>query len=170
MTDTCSIGRVIDALTAIPAKAEYASLFAGVEVVDGPWPNSNLPDELVLIGLTAEGDPESGGDQMPRTMGMGGGGTVQEDYGIICQILCWTGDSDSGAQKRMRDRAEALLAAFETEVHTNPTLNGLITLPQSGQPITTWIERVGMTPVSQDVETGRIAIYQFTVHVRNSLR
>lgn len=167
------MGRVIDALEAIPKQSDYTDLFTNVVVVSGPWAQSNMPKELVLIGLTAEGDSESGGVQSPRTMGHGGFGSVQEDYGVVCQVICWTGDSGSAAQKSVRDRAGALLAAFEITTHLNPTLTGLIVPPPSGQPLTATVERVALAQgIPRDIDgavMGREAAYGFTVHVLNSL-
>lgn len=168
MTDTCSIGRVIDALELIPKQSAYTGLFTDVAVVSGPWGQDVMPQEIVMIGLTAQGDAESGGEVMPRTMGIGGG-KWQEDYGIVCEIVCWTGNADPDAQKQVRDRALALLAPFETTIHTNPTLKDLIVPPPSGQPVSTWIERVGLTQTVTEVDRGRVAQVQFTVHVRNTL-
>jgi hypothetical protein len=177
MPDTCSIGRIIDGLTAISTLPEYSTLFADVVVVDGPWPQSNLPAELITIGLTEEGDSESGGVQLPRTMGAGGGfGTISENYGIICEIVVWTGDVDLSAQKTIRDRVHALFAAYEVTIRSNCTLSGLLVPAQSGQPPQVYIESYSYSqvPVSlggpgEDATFGRRAAMKFTVHVDNSL-
>lgn len=169
MPDTSSFGRVIDALIAIPAQAQYAALFADTKVWDGPWPDSNKPKNLVMIGYDDAGEAASVGTGAPMTFGPGGNGRREEDYGVPCKITRWTGDSGAGVQKRIRDETLAQYAAFELTICTNGTLNGLIAPPPSGQPISTWIESYQYAMTDPDVPSGRVFTVLFTVHVQNSL-
>jgi hypothetical protein len=166
--DATSIGRVIDALTAVAKAPANADLFADVTVTDGPWPESDEPDNLVMIGLTAQGDAESGGTMTPRTLG-GSYGQIQEDYGLVCQIRCWTGSAAATAQKTVRDKALGLFDFYKDLVHADSTIGRQYVPPTSGQLPTMWAEQNGLTQTDADVETGRIAIVQFTIHVSNSL-
>jgi hypothetical protein len=169
MPDTSSFGRVIDALVAIPAQAQYVTLFADTVVWDGPWPESNKPNNLLMVGYDDAGEVESAGTELPATFGPNGGGRIAEDYGVPCKITRWTGDTGAGVQKRIRDETLAQFAAFELTIRTNGTLNGLITPPPSGQPVSTWIETVGYRMTDPDVPSGRVFTVLFTVHVQNSL-
>lgn len=169
MTDTSSFARVVDALTAIPFQAAYANLFTSAVVCDGPWVQSVEPDNLVMIGLTAAGDSVNSGTQAPATFAPMGNGRRQEDYGVVCQIRMRTGDTDVGAQKRIRDLVMGQYGAFELTIAQNGTLYGLIVPATSGQMPSTWVEANSYSQLDPDVETGRVFAVEFTVHVSNSL-
>ena len=169
MTDTSSFGRVIDALVAIPAQAAYTALFTGTVVWDGPWPEATRPEKLVMVGYLDSSEAPTAGTQSPVTFGPGGSGRRAEDYNVPCKITQWTGDSGAGAQKTVRDAVLAQFAVFEQTIATNGALNGLITPPQSGQPISTWIESTTYAMTDPDEPTGRTFAVDFMVHVQNSL-
>jgi hypothetical protein len=167
--DTSSIGRVIDALVAIPKQAQYVTLFADTTVCDGPWAESNHPDNLVMIGFLDNGEAASAGTQMPMTFGPAGAGRFEEDYGVPCKISRWVADPGPATQKVVRDAALAQYAAFETTIRTNGTLTGLIVPPPSGQPISANIDQISFSMTDPDTTTGRMFAVDFTVHIQNSL-
>jgi hypothetical protein len=169
MTDTSSIPRVLDALMLIPQLPANQALFADVEVCDGPWTEVQPPAKLVMIGMSFEGDAETNGQQVNVTFGPNGGGRIEEDYGVPCEVRYWVGDNNAAAQSQARAGAFSLLAPFETAIRTNGTLNNLIVPPPSGQPISVTIGQISLFQTSDDQAEGRIARILFTVHVQNSL-
>ena len=147
-----AIPAVVDALIATLTSA-------GLEVLDGP---GITDDPLPLSVHVGWGDPDSeqieesaSADQTWAWLGH-----VQRDETVTvhCRIVAWSGDSDSGAMKRVRDSAFSAFAAIGTAIQTDPSLGA----SASGVLNVTDVGRIALYQV-QDEEAGTRADIAFDV-------
>lgn len=156
---TSTIGQTIDNLLTI-AQANFADPWV---VCDGPWQQTQNPERFVAIGLAAlSGDENTaGGVQSQRAMGQPL--TVDEDYSVVCEIFCWTGNTDNAAQKLVRDEALAALAVFETSLRTDGNVGGTVLAGGA------FIDQIDVMQLDPEIDRGRMCRIHFNVHVKNVL-
>lgn len=89
----------------------------GVQLWDGPnLSDDMLEDEAVLVG---NGAPAG----MVQRQAPDFGGRVREDGRVICAITVYSGN---GGMQPVRDRVNAILAAFESALRADPTMDGRV--------------------------------------------
>lgn len=85
------------------------------------------PGDFLMIGIE---DPDVDGfsdSAESRHTWAGLGNRARDEEGSVsCCALSWNGNSDSTAQKAARDGAQAIVAAVEGFVRTDPNLGGAV--------------------------------------------
>ena len=131
-----------------------------------------LPSVLVLDGMGVTDDPGDFlmiGVEDPDVDGFsdsaesqhtwaGRGNRARDEVGSVsCCALSWNGDSGDAAQKAARDAAQAIVAAVETLVRTDPNLGAAVAGLQ-------WVrfgERLVLRQIQTD--TGAVALVYFQI-------
>jgi hypothetical protein len=116
---TSAIPAAIEALVAL-----WTTAFADdpVTVVDGPPLNDQTGADYLYVGWQLGQDV---GAEMAQDFASAGARRRDETFDILCQVDCWTGDSDVPAR---RARAFDVLAAVEDSLRAtsaNPTAPNL---------------------------------------------
>lgn len=117
----------LDALIAMTTTA----VGSGAVVIDGPAPSSQMPSDYVMIGVGDADMPDpwpdaSQGTTEWATIGAGSGGnppSLDERFVISGVVVSWSG---SGSFASLRAKVKANLAAIESAVRTDPTLQGSV--------------------------------------------
>lgn len=143
-----TVSTVPACLSALVAAAKRA--LPGVQVVDGQ-PNSDIDDNLVMIGFT--GEPGEQAVTSNRSQQQGTAAPDRESYDVTCLSAAWGGHDDK--PEPVRNKAYSFVNAIAAELAQDGTLGGV----------------VGRSRISADTfaqaqtEHGASAVVRFTVHV-----
>lgn len=148
---TSRIPATIDALV---SRWTAAAALAGVAVLDGP-PTIDLPTDFLTVGWSPYADVAVDGTQ--AFAAIGGNAPRDEDFTIACYADSYTGDTDPSAR---RSRVYQLVAAAESDLRTDPTLGGVLTL---------WAEIVAQTLHQEQTDRGLVVGVTFHVHCRTRI-
>lgn len=114
----------LDALVAM-------STSAGLQVVDGPMPSSQMPFDYVIIGMadadmSGEWPDASQGMADWATIGAGSGGNppgIDERFSLFGVAVSWSG---SGTFTSLRAKVKTTLTALDSAVRADTTLQGSV--------------------------------------------
>lgn len=114
-------------MTAMPAAVDgllsalgASTALTRVRIDDGPW--IDRPSELDIIVIGWQPD-EGNAIEWRAEPASPAAGDDSEEFTIRGMVSVWRGDTNT---KALRDRADEILEAIRTEVHTDPTLAGAV--------------------------------------------
>jgi hypothetical protein len=145
-----AIGDVVPAVNAVFTAALASQPY--VSVYTGPKPNSEYATEYVTVGYDPEGSPGVDTEQVISPMG---NRWIEEQGNIQCQVVCWSGEDDTGT---LLARADDIFDLLDAALAANPSLTGVLS---SGN-FARVLGRASMTPVSD--QNGVRVTLSFTVN------
>lgn len=126
MTTASAVPTLIDALVAV-GQAAFPSATSPVIVIDGPGNTAQDLGQFLFIGCpdpdSADAADSATSDQIwPYTDHV----FRRETITVSCGALAWTGDTETGSMKTVRDQVYAILQAFTNAIVADPSLTGAV--------------------------------------------